>query len=89
MMESVLASRVAEWVAIASVAVGGGLYAGNIATSVEVNTADIANLQPVATEVAKDIATLEERTVQMQQSLNDIKSQQNNILEELRRDSRR
>lgn len=84
-LEALIASRLTEWAAIATVAVGGGLYAGHIDRGVDENTKSIDDLQPIATEVAKDIAKLEERTVQMQQGINDIKAQQNNILSELRR----
>ncbi len=80
-----LASKFAEWAAISVTAIGGGIWLGNVQTEGVNNSEDIAALQPVATEVAKDISKLEERTVQMQQGINDIKAQQNNILLELRK----
>lgn len=80
-----VAGRIAEWVAILGSIVGGGVWVGSIDSDVQTNSADIQALQPVATEVAVDIATLEERTKNMQGDLTEIREQQKAILEELRK----
>jgi hypothetical protein len=84
-IQAALGGRIAEWVAIATVAVGGGVYVGNVENTGTANAAAIAELKPVATAVAVDIATLQERTMHMQGTLNEIRAQQHKILDELRK----
>lgn len=81
----ILASRAAEWVAIAATVIGGGMWVGSVDTQTTTNKEDITALQPVAQGVAVDIGVLKERTDNMGKALDEIKQQQKDILTELRK----
>lgn len=83
------ANAVATWATVLSIAIGGGMWVGSIASEVENNKTAIKRSDDQLDKLRNDgppaIARLEEKTNALQRDVNDIKDSQSEILREIRK----